>query len=362
MLKSKLFVSILFFLSVALFPFYFFSSGLPQVSHYFFVAFLIFGFIYINKVNEGRFYNLPLQWSLLVIVIVIVSSFWSIWLQDFTLAYNLLFWVFNYLVCFIFYSLLRIEYNFFIKVLFYSVICAVMISTFGVLMSEGSVRSSGYFNNPNQLAYFSLLALVIIFLVKDFKINGIYLYLFVLFGILGVLLSASISAVLSLFFIFAGYAYSNLTLKKLGKMIFLITVLSSGVLIIGGESLQDSFKTRMDRFDNKVDSVKSERNYDRITDNLEYVIFGAAEGAYYRFGDYDTHEIHSSFGNILFSYGVMAFTLFISLLVKVYRTLSFPQFLTMLAPLLYSVTHMGLRSTYFWILIVLCLSFKSKEN
>src|SRR5699024_1310003 len=104
----------------------------------------------------------------------------------------------------------------------------------------------------------------------------------------------------------------------------------------------------------KVANVESERNYDRIFIHAELVILGAGEGLYSRFDDRGDLEIHSSFGNLLFSYGSISLILFSVLLMRILISMPLAYSVSLLAPLAYSVTHMGLRSVYFLLLITIC--------
>ena len=68
-------------------------------------------------------------------------------------------------------------------------------------------------------------------------------------------------------------------------------------------------KVLISRFDsdllneNDNDNNLEARNYNRIWENPEYLILGAGESGLGRFGN-DTNEIYSTFGSILFSYGL----------------------------------------------------------
>ncbi|MFT7158405.1 MAG: hypothetical protein ACI8Q1_003437, partial [Parvicella sp.] len=102
--------------------------------------------------------------------------------------------------------------------------------------------------------------------------------------------------------------------------------------------------------------------YDRISNHPEYLIFGAGEGGYNRFDTFiDNHEMHSSLGTIVFSYGIpgiVLFTLFVfSLLKKLpwfYLVYSLPLFA-------YGITHMGLRFTVFWVALMMFPIIRSER-
>src|SRR2546422_1043712 len=52
------------------------------------------------------------------------------------------------------------------------------------------------------------------------------------------------------------------------------------------------------------------RGYDRMTNHPQYLLFGAGEGAYYRFQSAWPRELHSSYGTLLFCYGIFGTALF----------------------------------------------------
>lgn len=359
MISLKAITSTFLMAALALFPLYFFPSGKPQISDFVFLIFCLMSTLFLIKNKSFKTNGFPKEWFLLVLVVVIVSTVWAIILQDFKIAFHLLFWVFNLLISYSIYSMLKFDYSYFIEFVFRGVVFSLLLSAVGMfLYSSGTIREAGFFNNPNQLAYYSLVALVIILLIRDFKIEGVYMSLSVISAVLGILLSASISAIVSLLLIAFAYFLKSLNPRSFIRSYFAFFIIVMSVFSFGGESLINNLSFRMERFGNKVEVVKDERNYNRIIDNLEYTVLGAGEGGYDRFADLDTHEIHSSYGNLLFAYGFMGLGLFFTLLYRVFKIIPNVYFLAVLGPLLYSTTHMGLRSSLFWILIVICLTFK----
>ena len=96
------------------------------------------------------------------------------------------------------------------------------------------------------------------------------------------------------------------------------------------------------------------RGYDRINNHPYYLIFGSGEGMYERFDTYITkHEMHSSFGNLIFSYGFPGFIIFMIFFFSLFKNLKLRTSMYIIPVVLYSLTHMGLRFTPFWILLAL---------
>ena len=107
-----------------------------------------------------------------------------------------------------------------------------------------------------------------------------------------------------------------------------------------------------------ADDTLAGRGYDRIWNNAEYIIFGAGEGAVYRFDTFLGGEIHSSVGTLLFSYGILGLLLFLYALGRlgIQDRVCIKYILVIL---IYGLAHQGLRSTHFWIFLGLVSAFHS---
>jgi hypothetical protein len=120
---------------------------------------------------------------------------------------------------------------------------------------------------------------------------------------------------------------------------------------LGTELFDYSYK-RFEMIGESRDDSYEGRGYDRILNNPEYLALGAGEGGYYRF---DTlliaGEVHSSFGTILFCYGVVGLFLFFRFLFYVFKGSSLFELLYFVPIFAYSITHQGLRDTFFWVFL-----------
>jgi hypothetical protein len=91
-----------------------------------------------------------------------------------------------------------------------------------------------------------------------------------------------------------------------------------------------------------------------ISNHPEYLIFGAGEGGYNRFDTFiEDHEMHSSFGTIVFCYGIPGTILFIMFVFSLLKKLPWYYVLYSLPLFSYGVTHMGLRFTIFWVALMM---------
>jgi hypothetical protein len=104
------------------------------------------------------------------------------------------------------------------------------------------------------------------------------------------------------------------------------------------------------------------RGYDRIWNHPWHLAFGAGEGAYGRFRSGYLGEMHSSVGTLLFSYGIAGCLLLIFFLILVIKQNKFTEYFILIPLLIYSLTHMGLRFSYFWIVIAFLAAYPLKFN
>lgn len=206
-------------------------------------------------------------------------------------------------------------------------------------------RQELFFNNPNQLGYFSLLAATI-FLIADKVVR------FASWLRATVLSAATILAALSL---------SKAAIAALGVLIVIslfrrpLTVLSlCGValvvtpLVVSKTDIGDRLTARFESVGEQSDDSFGGRGYDRIVEHPELLILGAGEGAVDRFDlDFDG-ELHSSVGTVLFSYGLVGLALFTGLIVVIWRSAGTALTLYLLPVFAYGFTHQGIRFSLFW--------------
>jgi hypothetical protein len=106
------------------------------------------------------------------------------------------------------------------------------------------------------------------------------------------------------------------------------------------------------------------RGYDRIWLNPKIVLYGSGEGKYDRFSSYHQLEIHSGFGTILFSYGIMGLITFMLFFYKVIEQRIFFNVLLLSPIILYNLAHQGFRNPLFWAVLasVYVASLVHKKN
>lgn len=233
-----------------------------------------------------------------------------------------------------------------------ALIAAVAQVPLGLLFGHGSaLRSSGTFNNPNQLGYFAVLSASIIVLGQH---RARLSTLSATVGLVSCVYLALISASK------AGMACTALviaiaTVSRLRTVLMAAAV--AGLLLL----LVDSIGHSIDRSIERVTTDEShgfieERGYDRIVEHPEYLLFGAGEGGYIRFRETSaigSHELHSSGGTLFFCYGVVGTALFLAFGYQVLRVARLRQMLIVLPAAAYGLSHQGMRVPLFWIFLAL---------
>ncbi|MBA4208077.1 MAG: hypothetical protein C0454_00930 [Parvibaculum sp.] len=350
----------LVFLSVALSPIYLFSSGLPQPADFIMVAAIVAASVFaLATRGDMMIGSIPGSFGLLVIWVALVSLVWALVYSSEEFLWAPLFWLYNFFASAIVLLILTRLHNG-RELLSWALIAALAVSTSGVFLDlrDPLGRTTGFFNNPNQLAYFSMCAVASLMVLNGFRVSSMPVVAGYTMGVIGLLSAVSLGALagsagLLLALVVANVKrLSSIIAMPIGAIIVIFAVAAvdtqfDGVFASGLES-------RLSRLDTKVDNIYVERNYQRILLFPEYNFLGAGSAHHEeRFHPHGRNEIHSSFGALLFNFGIVGLTLFLLYLFHVLRGASLPILLTVSAPLLYSVTHMGLRFTPFWILLII---------
>jgi hypothetical protein len=307
-----------------------------------------------------------------VILVVIISLLWVPFIDQSRETgvpsyFHPLFYIYNFLAFSISIILAQRFGNKFLLFTAYSIGASLI---FQALLSgftgATASRNALFFNNPNQLGYYALLAgSLMIYMVRSVKINSLFqivayfafLYLTLLSASKAALAGAIILVVLAIF------NQGFLSLKQF--MVLLISILV-GYYFINKDGLGvNLFTYAFERFETigaSADDSMEGRGYDRILNEPYYLLFGAGEGGYYRFNTLlKASEIHSSFGTIIFSYGILGLILFFRFLFKVLKGSSLFELLYFVPIFAYSITHQGLRDTLFWVFLGVVFILNQKK-
>ena len=371
-MKTKLSLFI-FKVFLILNPFYFFSSGLPQVSDYL-MLFLILGNVrtvklgYTECKSKGR--------SLLLFIIYlstvnIIYTFFSDSLGRGNFLMPILFYGYNVMVFFLAVGLAYRNPKKWIESVQQGVILSLVVQVVAHFLVPNNFdefgRNAFFFNVSNQAGYYAVLMIAILFLLQSKR--PLKLSLLIMSSALAsyiALLTVSKAAIAVIVLLTVPRV---LRIKVRLSYIFtsLVVILAVPIALQNVPALNQKIVLLKSRVENgtKSESVSEweYRGYDRISNHWDYLLFGAGEGGYNRFNTYiRNHEIHSSWGNILFSYGLFGFVLFLTFLRKVFIRINFRLIYYFLAISMYGFVHMGLRFTPFWIFLSLYASYNEKKG
>lgn len=347
-----------------IFPFYVFPAGSVQPSDMF-IAVSIGGYMVMNGFSLNVFFS-PIRNKFVNFLVYLCLVNFLLFLFMMGKSSKGLDWfivnafyIYNFLV-FVFAFVLHQRYGReFLKATVYSLVLSgalqVILSPFG---NTEDLRPVLFFTNPNQLGYYALIGLTIILtLERSLKLPRSVIY--VSFGIFTyfAMLSLSKATIGSLLVLFGVYLITNGVFAS-GGIFKVAGLVLAGILVITatdfGEQFIENFTNRTDQ-EQPVGVTEWEyRGYDRISNHPYYLVLGAGEGAYNRFDTFiDKHEMHSSIGTIVFSYGIPGTILFISFVLSLIKGLRWQYVVYMLPLFAYGLTHMGLRFTYFWIALAM---------
>lgn len=361
---------VLLFLYLVSKPFYFWSSGLPQVADGFLL--ILIGHTALSRKSHGIS-----PWSHPVTILTALFAYWSTLVNltaaiavgsvsSFMLASAMN--IYNAAVVVTVFILIVVYQKGMIRALYFGAIGSIGLQALMLasgVAAGGAVRAAGTFNNPNQLAFHALLILSIVLVSHHLIAPRMSLTMIaVVFAIGCALASLSRSGLIAIGVVLLGAAlWPPGTRSDRRKFRALCALGLVPIAVVAGASdfIRSSqwFHTAYARA-TKLEPLgfETNRGYDRITNYPEYWIFGAGDGAYVRFGP---HEFHSTLGNVQLSYGAIGLTIYIAILWVALRRGGFISAYVLLGTVVYGLAHNGLRSSVAWILVVL-LVFATKEG
>lgn len=351
-------------LYLLLMPFYFFKAGNPQVSDVF-ISLIIGAFIlrgnslYLFKVKFSKVFIGFILYATAVNIVLAVSRV-GVYSKGLPWYFFTGFYINNLLVFSFAIRLFYIYGREFLKTTIYSlVLICILQLALSTFLSFGGSRDSLFFDNPNQLGYYAISVLTVILLIEKYvSLGKLWVYASILLCTYFTFISVSKAAIGAIVLLALVYLISNniLKAKTLIRVVLLGLVLVAISLFTAlGSGLTDKLQGRLDQ-SVKPDEVSQweYRGYDRISNHPEYLLLGAGEGAYNRFDTYiENHEIHSSFGTLLFCYGIPGLILFILFIKSIVKGVKKATLLYLIPVIAYGVTHMGLRFTMFYIVLAI---------
>jgi len=371
----KKIILFLFGLYFILKPFYFWGSGLPQLSDFILIFSVILFLTHIKfniKIEKDSSWILFLP-VLFVFWVTIINFIWVLIYQSSdNFVISSIFYIYNGAIYLLTIFLIQKYKTDALRLIYNSVLISLFLQLSLFFFNGGftGVRATGSFNNPNQLGFYGLLMIsLLIILNNKLKVSlktflmGISIALFL------VLISLSNAAILSalgliFFSLFKDNRYKKEILMIAFFAIFLIIFLYYFTDLLEQNSLVNSVQQRVRSIGENNDDNLEGRGYNRIFDYPKYWVFGAGEGGFNRFGGFlGGSEMHSTIGNIQVSYGLIGTILFSSFLGYIFIKDKFKNSYVIIFVLIYGLTHNGIRNTLFWIILaIIILDIKALKN
>lgn len=345
--------------------FYIFPSGMPQPSDMLIAVAVVVSFIFFlahATTKISRLSILTLGFGLYALIVNIIHY---AFLPDPIFFKSSLYYLFNASVMLFIVSLFKRSPETVSRTLYAAIIVAVVLEILFIMFlssGAGSGRIVGTFNNPNQLALWSLLAACLLVVIRSKTRLGLLDMLLLL--ALGYIqtLSLSKAGIICFALLFLSLPFFNFVSAKI-KIAFVLSALIFGFFAVSSTYTIGSVLEGFDPFERTVsrlatigtesDETLEGRNYTRILNYPEFLLIGAGEGGYARFrgGSWQNLELHSSLGTIAFSYGVIGMGLFLSILYMVARRNHMCTAVMIFIILLYGLTHQSARFTDFWVFL-----------
>ena len=340
---------------------YVFDPGLPQPADLLMaalVAVLATGFIIRPAIPK----DLVFFGVLFVGYVALVNLFWYTQYQTRPFWMTPLYYAYNFSAVMVVVSLIRAFRERFVTPCLVAIAIAIVVEIVALyVLPRPGIRSIGTFNNPNQLGYWGLLlGCCWLVLRRDQKLG---LTDFAVLCGAGYLTMASLSkAAMVSFVLLLLMALVTQRLARTAKLMFLaLAFIGTSTVLLDSSAVERFFSIDLvERVDSRLGTIGEQRDdslggrgYDRIWRHPEHLAFGAGEGAAWRFSKFGglVTEMHSTFGTVLFSYGIVGFSLFVVLLIVVFRRAPLAYMLYSLPIWIYGLTHQGLRTTMLWVFL-----------
>ena len=355
---SQQLVFALLWLYVVLKPFYLFPSGVPQIADLILVLALIISALFIKvriDKNTASVLKAGFYFSLYTVG---VNLAWSLYLKDLGMVVYASYYIYNAMAMFVIFVCAAAARDQFERCIFWGAVvssCVQLLVVLATGLDPG--RETASFNNPNQLAYFSFIMLGFMLVTEHRITQKLYLY-------------AGMGAAMAL---------SLLALSKSGLVVSVLLILLhfvrrpviAGLFVaafLGGlvwteqTEIIDRAYERIENIGKQKDDSIAGRGYMRLVNYPQYLVLGAGEGGFYRFKGGSTIEIHSTYATVLFSYGVIGFSLFTLFIYRIYRYTSLYHFFYLIPCFMYGLVHQGLRFSPLWIFLALVFICGHRER
>jgi hypothetical protein len=335
------------------------ESGVPQLANYIMGLLMAVALTRIGFRLAPRHVVTVVVFGSFLAYVILINLAWTTLTLDLSISKNTFFYAYDVVLYVTFLVLYSHFGEQFLRVTMHGVAASIFLQ---VLLSPLAVDLAGFrqclfFNNPVQLGYYAIAAANIFFVgTQRFRVGGLYQALF--YTGVGYLVVLSLTKACLL-------ALALLGVLALRERPFAVLggLLVAAVLVLGSTLvLQDSAPSVIGNLQKRLATEEADesvemRGYDRLVNHPEYLFFGAGEGAYNRFQSVLRSELHSSYGTLVFCYGVVGAALFTAGLFLA-CDLRLKWLISLSPVFLYGLIHHGLRFTLFWVLLanVCCLA------
>ena len=351
MREPALLVWVLFLL---LTPLYVITSGLPQPGDWLVVLLVpitVIGWRGALERQQSRMVRALFWFTVWVFVVNFAWALVSLKISRKDFVLHPFFYLFNASIFVCALILARANRERFLRITVDVVFATIVVQVGASFFYHAEYRGQLFFNSPNQLGYYALLSACLFAMSqRPLGITRLKASVGVTCCAYLAVLSASRSSVAGICVLLFVLLFSN------PRTIILASLAAIALVSLGGpiaDAIDISQKRALEDRDPHT-SFAEERGYDRIWRNPHYLVTGAGEGHYERFiareGDH-RRELHSSFGSVVFAYGIVGMTLFMIFFVRVVRGASLRMMLMLVPALVYTVAHQGLRFTMFWVVL-----------
>ena len=364
-------VAYLWALGVFLSQFYVLPSGLPQPAHLLFALnFLLLGFCYSFTISfRSQDERLTALFLLAFCGYALIANLaWVLVEQDPAFIKASIYWVYGVLMfLFLLPSLGDDRVRRAVALACgSSIVLLFLFWATGLGRYEVGSRYQGFFNDPNQMAFYVICVFSTFFYLLRGKGSGQLLFAIGVISVVLVFVTQSRSALLGIFFsLLAAYLrfIDNMAVGAGGRdriLAVIIGIMAVPVflyLLLGLESA-DVAVSRFAGTD--VVSQAEIRGYTRLVEFPAYFFLGAGQGLDMRFGT--RHEIHSTWVAVLFYYGIVGLAIFMAFIARIFLRLDLAGKIAFLGPVFYGISTYGARTPIFWVFLAAAALAAARET
>ncbi len=389
----------LFFLAVFQKQFYLLPSGSVGLADLFFAASALMTFFSVRKNWRKCLYREDIPWAIFLVLSAAVNGFYFAKTRNLDLPLHTMYWIYSAVLIWTFRTL---HSERFMSGLCWICRCNIAFQLITLLYGRGRYfnepvganRFMGTFNDPNQFAFFIFTMILVLFM--EYRRSARYtvkarvsfwgMFLLGVFLIVKAKSTGMLLGLLAFFVVLLVQFFwdkcrhaKRKELWRIGCVAF-VALLACGLYLIWPKADYDLSKSGLSflaRVQQKIWKLVASGNiydllYDRSAERLvltpQYLLFGAGEGFFERFIPYDgfekllspgvfdvfhINEIHSSFFDVWFSYGLIPTAFLTYWIGRNVKRCEWTQLAAVLALLAESFTLMNCRQPFFWFIIVM---------